>query len=127
MSAFGLFRDKKPPTWERGQIVGYSLVSAMGELHFKSESRNDSTIFKYPSLINTIYLDKIPKWSELTVGKTVLVEFQPGKFQTGKIAARFNSTSTNKDDAKVGVQVAKRMKKFDYHNVRVQGRFKTSY
>lgn len=104
--------------------MGYSLVSAMGELHFKSESRNDSTIFKYPSLINTIYLDKIPKWSELTVGKTVLVEFQPGKFQTGKIVARFNS---DKNDGKVIVQISKRMKKFDYRNLRLQGGFKMSY
>lgn len=116
-----MFQDKKPPAWERGNIVGYSLVSAKGELHFKSKSRKSSTIFKYPSLLNKLYLDKIPKWSELTVGKIVLAEFQPGKFQTGKIVARTTSTSTDKNGGKITVKKRKRTMKFDYRNVRLKG------
>ena len=61
--------------------MGYGLVSAMGEVHFSPDSGGDSTIFKLPSLVDAIYLDKIPKWSKLIVGKTVLVELlPPGKF-----------------------------------------------
>ena len=122
VSAFGLFHDKTPPTWERGQIVGYSLVSAMGEVHFKSDSRRDSATFKFPSLVNTIYLDKIPKWSELTIGKTVLVEVPPGNFHTGKIVARFNFTVADTNNRRVTVQISTLRKTFEYQNVRVKGR-----
>ncbi|XP_078342183.1 uncharacterized protein LOC144628010 [Oculina patagonica] len=121
--AFGLFKDKKPPTWEQGHIVGYSLNSAKGELHFKSKTRKTPTIFTYPSLFGKLYLDKTPKWGQLTVGKTVLVELKPGKFLTGKIVGRTNSTSTSghKNGGKVTVKKWKITKKFDYRNVRIKG------
>lgn len=122
--AFGFFNDKKPSTWERGHIVGYSLNSAKGELHFKSKTRKSPTIFTYPSLVGKLYLDKIPKWSQLTVGKTVLVELKPGKFHKGKIVARTNSTSTSghRNGGEVTVKKRKITKKFDYRNVRVKGK-----
>ena len=123
IAAFGLFKDKKP-TWEGGHIIGYSLNSAKGELHFKSKTRKSATIFTYPSLFSKLYLDKIPKWSELTIGKAVLVEFKSGKFKTGKIIARTNSTSTgkHKNGGKVTVKRGKRTKSFDYRNVRLKGK-----
>lgn len=124
ISAFGLFQDNKPPAWERGYIVGYSLDSAKGELHFRSKTRNSSTIFRYPSLIDKLYLDKIPKWNQLTVGRNVLVEFQPGKFQTGKIVARTTSSSAGSDryEGKITVKKSKRKMTFDYRKVRLKGK-----
>lgn len=119
-----MFRDKKPPAWERGYIVGYSLTSTKGEFHFKSKTRKSTTIFPYPSLINKLYLDKIPKWSQLTVGRTVLVEFQPGRFQTGKIVARTNSASagSHRYGGKVTVKKSNRKMTFDYRDVRLKGK-----
>lgn len=124
VSAFGLFRDKKPPTWERGYIVGYSLHSAKGELHFKSKNRKSSTVFPYPSLTDKLYLDKTPRWNQLIVGKTVLVEFQPGKYQTGKIVAQTNPSSKrfHRYGGKIAVKISNRKMAFDYRKVRLKGK-----
>jgi len=124
VSAFGLFRDKKPPAWERGYIVGYSLRSANGELHFKSKNRKSSTAFPYPSLIDKLYLDKTPKWNQLTVWRTVLVEFQPGKYQTGKIVARTNPSNKrfHRYGGKIVVKISNRKMTFDYRKVRLKGK-----
>jgi len=88
ISAFGFFQDKKTRQHGNEAISLYRLDSARGELHFKSKTRKSSTIFPYPPLIDKLYLNKIPKGNQITVGRNVLVEFQPGKSQKGKIVER---------------------------------------
>ena len=56
--AIGLFLDKEPSAWERGNIVDYSLSKRSG-LIFKSNIRSHTSKFQYPSLRERLYIDNI--------------------------------------------------------------------
>lgn len=117
--AIGLFLDKEPSAWERGNIVDYSLSSKRSELIFKSSIRNHASKFQYPSLRERLYIDKIPKWSSLIVGETVLVEVQSNDFQIGKIVS-LTARSDNRG-GKVTVKTQENTREFDHNAIRIQG------
>ena len=117
--AIGLFLDKEPSAWERGNIVDYSLSKRSG-LIFKSSIRNHTSKFQYPSLRERLYIDKIPKWSSLVVGETVLVEVQSNEFQLGKIVS-LTARSDNRG-GKVTVKTQENTREFDHNAIRIQGR-----
>ena len=116
--AIGLFLDREPSAWERGNIVDYSLSKRSG-LIFKSSIRNHTSKFQYPSLRERLYVDKIPKWSSLVVGETVLVEVQSNELQIGKIVSL---TATDNRGGKVTVQTQENTREFDHNAIRIQGR-----
>ena len=118
--AIGLFLDKEPSAWERGNIVDYSLSSKRSGLIFKSSIRNHTSKFQYPSLRERLYIDKIPKWSSLVVGETVLVEVQSNDFQIGKIVS-LTARSDNLG-GKVTVKTEENTREFDHNAIRIQGR-----
>ena len=117
--AIGLFLDKEPSAWERGNIVDYSLSSKRSGFIFKSSIRNHTSKFQYPSLHERLYIDKIPKWSSLVVGETVLVEVQSNEFQLGKIVS-LTARSDNRG-GKVTVKTQENTKEFDHNAIRIQG------
>ena len=57
--AIGLFLDKEPSPWERGNIVDYSLSWKRSGLIFKSSIRNHTSKFQYLSLRERLYIDNI--------------------------------------------------------------------
>lgn len=116
--AIGLFLDKEPSAWERGNIVDFSLSSKRSGLIFKSSIRNHTSKFQYPSLRERLYIDKIPKWSSLVVGETVLVEVQSNEFQIGKIVSL---TATDNRGGKVTVKTQENTREFDHNAIRIQG------
>jgi len=118
--AIGLFLDKEPSAWERGNIVDYSLSSKRSGLIFKSSFTNHTSKFQYPSLRERLYIDKIPKWSSLVVGETVLVEVQSNDFQIGKIVS-LTARSDNRG-GRVIVKIQENTREFDHNAVRIQGR-----
>lgn len=118
--AIGLFLDKEPSAWERGNIVDYNLSSKRSGLIFKSSIRNHTSKFQYPSLRERLYIDKIPKWSSLIVGETVLVEVQSNDFQIGKIVS-LTARSDNRG-GKVTVKTQEKTRVFDHNAIRIQGR-----
>lgn len=54
----------------------------------------------------------------------MLVEFQPGKYQTGKIVARTNPSSKrfHRYGGKIVVKISNRKMIFDYRKVRLKGK-----
>ena len=118
--AIGLFLDKEPSAWERGNIVDFSLSSKRSGLIFKSSIRKHTSKFQYPSLRERLYIDKIPKWSSLVVGETVLVEVQSNDFQIGKIVSL--TARTDNLGGKVTVKTEENTREFDHNATRIQGR-----
>ena len=118
--AIGLFLDKEPSAWERGNIVDYSLASKRSGLIFKSSIRNQTSKFQYPSLRERLYIDKIPKWSSLVVGETVLVEVQSNDFQIGKIVSL--TTRSDNRGGNVTVKTQENTREFVQNAIRIQGR-----